>query len=89
MHAIVGLRIDTSSLLCFSWFTCSTCDMHTGEIIKTAREALNLTQKELGELAGLDHTTVSRIERDVYEAPRRTIKALTDALGLAVGGERR
>lgn len=57
--------------------------MHTGEFIKTAREALNMTQRELAELVGLDHTTVSRIERDVYVAPRYTIKALTDALGQA------
>lgn len=57
--------------------------MHTGDVIKTAREALNLTQKQLGDLAGLDHTTVSRIERGVYDAPRYTIKALTDALGEA------
>lgn len=57
--------------------------MHTGEVIKAAREALNMTQKELGELAGLDHTAISRIERGVYDPPARTVKSLTDALGQA------
>lgn len=55
--------------------------MHSGEIIGQAREALGLTQKELGDLAGVDHSTVSRIERGLYDPPARTVKALTDALG--------
>ena len=55
--------------------------MHSGEIISEARKALGLTQKELGDLAGVDHSTVSRIERGLINAPARTIKALTDALG--------
>lgn len=58
--------------------------MHKGEIIREAREALGLTQKQLGELAGLHHTAVSRIERNLYDAPARTIKALNDALGKAM-----
>jgi transcriptional regulator with XRE-family HTH domain len=57
--------------------------MQTGEVIRAAREALELTQKQLAERAGLDHSTVSRIECDAYEAPARTIKAITDALGEA------
>ena len=69
--------------LCVTCFPCSTCVMQTGEVIRAAREALNMTQRELGELAGLDHTTVSRIERGVYDAPRYTVKALTNAIGEA------
>jgi transcriptional regulator with XRE-family HTH domain len=42
-----------------------------------------MTQKELADRVGLDHTTVSRIERGVYVPPRRTFKALTDAIGEA------
>ena len=57
-------------------------------VIQSARKALGLTQKELADLAGLDHTTVSRIERGVYDAPARTIKALTDALGRAMAAKR-
>jgi len=58
---------------------------HTGLVIKAARKALNMTQRELADLAEVDHTTVSRIERGETNPPARTIKALTDALGLAMG----
>ena len=57
--------------------------MHSGVIIEEARKALGLTQERLGELAGVDHSTVSRIERGLTNPPARTIKALTDALGQA------
>lgn len=59
--------------------------MHTGRVIETTRKALKMTQKELGRLADLDHTTVSRIERGIVDPPPRTVKALTDALGQAIG----
>lgn len=55
--------------------------MHSGEIIAEARKTLNLTQEQLGQLAGVDHSTISRIERGLIDSPPRTIKALTDALG--------
>lgn len=55
--------------------------MHSGEIIRDARKALNLTQEQLGDRAGVDHTTISRIERGLINSPPRTLKALTDALG--------
>jgi transcriptional regulator with XRE-family HTH domain len=57
--------------------------MHSGLIIEEARKALGLTQEQVGELAGVDHSTVSRIERGLTNPPARTIKALTDALGQA------
>lgn len=59
--------------------------MHSGLIIEQARKTLGLTQKQLGDLADVDHSTVSRIERGIINAPARTIKALTDALGRAKG----
>lgn len=55
--------------------------MHSGAIIAEARKALDLTQEQLGELAGVDHSTISRLERGLIDSPARTIKALTDALG--------
>lgn len=64
---------------------CLTCGMHTGTVIETTRKALKMTQKELGLRADLDHTTISRIERGVIDPPGRTVKALTDALGKAIG----
>lgn len=60
--------------------------MHSGQVIKAARKALKMTQKELGDLAEVDHSTVSRIERGVINPPARTLKALTDALGSRMGG---
>lgn len=69
----------------FLRFSCLTCAMHTGTVIKTARKALNLTQKELALLASVDHTTVSRIERGETNPPPSTVKALTDALGQVMG----
>lgn len=62
--------------------------MHSGPVIEQARKALGLTQKELAELAGVDHSTVSRIERRIINPPARTIKALTDALGGAIAEKR-
>lgn len=58
--------------------------MHSGRVIKATRKALKMTQEELAELAGVDHTTISRIERGVTHPPARTIKVLTDALGQAI-----
>lgn len=58
--------------------------MHSGLVIKATRKALKMTQEELADLAGLDHTTISRIERGLTYPPARTVKALTDALGQAI-----
>lgn len=59
--------------------------MHSGTVIAKARKTLGLTQKQLAELADVDHSTVSRIERGLINPPARTVKALTDALGRAMG----
>jgi transcriptional regulator with XRE-family HTH domain len=62
--------------------------MHSGVIIQQARKTLGLTQKELADLAEVDHSTVSRIERGIINPPARTVKALTDALGQATAERR-
>lgn len=62
-----------------------------GQRIKARRKALGLSQASLGELAGLDQTVISKLERgDVQETSR--IAALAnvlqcDALWLATGKE--
>ena len=43
---------------------------------------------QLARRAGTSQTQVSRIERGVYDAPARTIKSLTDALGRAMAAKR-
>ena len=63
-----------------------------GQRIKARRKALGLSQVRLGELAGLDQTVISKLERgDVQETARIAELANVlqcDALWLATGTER-
>jgi transcriptional regulator with XRE-family HTH domain len=59
---------------------------HAGKIIQMARKAQNLSLRDLAALSEVDHTTISRIERGVIDGSPRTLKALTEALGRALGG---
>lgn len=54
---------------------------HTGAIIQTARKAQNLTQRQLADLAEVDHSMISRIERGLVDPSPRVVKAITEALG--------
>ena len=64
-----------------------------GQRIKARRKELGLSQEKLGELAGLDQTVISKLERgDVQETSRiaELAHALScDALWLATGKEER
>lgn len=62
--------------------------MHSGAVIEKTRKALNLTQKQLADLADVDHSTISRIERGLINPPARTVKQITDALGQAIAAQR-
>jgi transcriptional regulator with XRE-family HTH domain len=57
------------------------------------RRKCGLTQRQLGELAGVAHTTVQRLESLSRGAYPRTLRKLATALGIdpadLVGGERR
>jgi transcriptional regulator with XRE-family HTH domain len=57
------------------------------------RRKHGLTQRELGELAGVAHTTVQKLESLSRGAYPRTVRKLATALGVEpadlVGGERR
>ena len=57
------------------------------------RRRRGLTQRQLGELAGVAHTTVQRLESLGRGAYPRTLRKLAVALGVEpealVGGERR
>lgn len=59
---------------------------HTGLVILRTRKALKMSLRELAERSSVDYSTISRIERGEYDPPARTIKAITDALGAAIGG---
>lgn len=54
---------------------------HTGDVIRVARKAQNLTLRQLAALSEVDHTMISRIERGLVDPSPRVVKALTEALG--------
>lgn len=54
---------------------------HTGAVLRAARKAQKLTQRQLAELAEVDHSMVSRIESGKVNPSPRVVKALTEALG--------
>jgi transcriptional regulator with XRE-family HTH domain len=53
-----------------------------GEKVRAARERAFLSKRELAEKAGLDRTTVGRIEDGVTEVYPRTIRKLAEALSV-------
>ena len=61
--------------------------------LATYRRRRGLTQRQLGELAGVAHTTVQRLESQARGAYPQTVRKLAIALGVEpvdlVGGEPR
>jgi transcriptional regulator with XRE-family HTH domain len=61
--------------------------------LATHRRRLGLTQRELGELAGVAHTTIQKLESLSRGAYPQTLRKLATALGIEpadlVGSERR
>jgi transcriptional regulator with XRE-family HTH domain len=51
--------------------------------LATHRQRRGLTQRQLGELAGVAHTTVQRLESLSRGAYPRTLRKLATALGIA------
>jgi len=54
---------------------------HAGLVIKAARKAQNLSQRDLAVLCEVDQSVISRIERGLVDGSPRTLKAITEALG--------
>ncbi|MCP4459904.1 MAG: helix-turn-helix transcriptional regulator [Cytophagales bacterium] len=52
-----------------------------GKNLRTAREELNLSQRQLGEKANIDPSQIGRIERGEQNTTLSTIAALAKALG--------
>jgi transcriptional regulator with XRE-family HTH domain len=50
------------------------------------RKAQKLTLRELAELAEVDYSTLSKVERNLHEPSARWLKAVTDALGKHLSG---
>ncbi|MEX6686988.1 helix-turn-helix domain-containing protein [Danxiaibacter flavus] len=55
-----------------------------GQAIKHARQELNLTQEQLGELVGVQKAQISKIENGAKNARFDTILKVFDALGAKV-----
>lgn len=55
-----------------------------GQAIKQARQERNLTQKQLGELVGVQKAQISKIENSAKNARFETIMKVFDALGAKV-----
>lgn len=55
-----------------------------GEAIKQARKERQLTQKQLGELVGVQKAQISKIENSVKNARLETILKVFEALGAKV-----
>lgn len=55
-----------------------------GQAIKQARQERNMTQEELGELAGVKKAQISKIENSITDARFTTIMKVFDALGVKV-----
>lgn len=58
--------------------------MTTGQLIKNARKHANLTQKELGERAGIAEPTIRKYESDRLNPKPATLKKIADAIGNGV-----
>lgn len=55
-----------------------------GGRVRKLRVERHLTQRELGDLAGLFHTTISELERGVTEPTIDTLNRIATALNVAV-----
>ena len=53
-----------------------------GKIIQKRRDYLNLTQKDVAEMAGITFKSVSEIELGVRNPSLKTLKSILDVLGL-------
>lgn len=53
-----------------------------GKLIQERRDYLNLTQKDVAEMAGITFKSISEIELGIRNPTLNTLKGVLDALGL-------
>ena len=53
-----------------------------GKIIQERRDYLNLTQKDVAEMAGITFKSISEIELGIRNPTLNTLKSVLDVLGL-------
>ena len=59
-------------------------NLQIGKIIQERRVYLNLTQKDVAEMAGISFKSVSEIELGIRNPSFNTLKSVLDVLGLAL-----
>jgi len=59
---------------------------HTGWVIRQARKTQKLSLRTLADLAEVDYSMLSKVERGLVEPSPRWLKAVTDALGKHMAG---
>jgi len=62
----------------------STVMAHIGKKLKDKRIRAGLTQQELADKTGMTQTTIARIETDRVEPAVRSLRKLSDALGVTI-----
>lgn len=55
-----------------------------GQVIRSQRQLLGMTQIQLAEAVGLHQSTISSLEQGKHEAPISTLERVADALRLPV-----
>lgn len=55
-----------------------------GSRVRAIRQARKFTQRELADLAGVYHTTISELERSVTVPSIKTLEKIATALGISV-----
>ncbi len=62
---------------------------HAGTAIQALRKTQHLSLRRLAELAEVDYSMLSRVERGLVDPSPRWLKAVTDALGRNLADEPR
>ena len=56
-------------------------DVEVRDLVISARNAANLTQKQLAQRSGVSQANISKIENENYHPSLSTLKRIADALG--------
>jgi len=59
---------------------------HAGTALRALRKAQKLSLREVANLAEVDYSTLSKVERGLHDPSPRWLKAVTDALGKHLAG---
>lgn len=59
---------------------------HSGTVIHAARKAQNLSLRQLADIAEVDYSTLSKVERGLVDPSPRWLKDVLNALGKHMAG---